>query len=173
MSENSKPLVESLWCQDISPDNYGSKEQYFEHILEQYKIAVEMADRVSARRNLANTFFLTLHTLAIGTASFVFEKGPRTSSPWLNIFPLIALLVLCYVWWRLLRSYRQLNQAKYQVIGEFERKLPTSPYWSAEWKLLEEGKNPAVYKPLSDVENWVPIIFGCLYILGMIAVILS
>jgi hypothetical protein len=173
MSENTKPIADNLWNQGISPEKYGSKEQYFEHTLEQYKITVEMADRVSARRNLVNTFFLTLHTLLIGTASFIFEKGPRTSNPWSNIFPLAALLALCYVWWRLLRSYRQLNKAKYQVIGEFERKLPASPYWNAEWKLLKEGKDPAVYKPLTDVENWVPIIFGFLYIIGALAVIFS
>jgi len=132
-----------------------------------------MADRVSQRRNLANTFFLTLHTLLIGTASFIFEKGPRTSNLWLNVFPFIALLLLCYVWWRLLRSYRQLNSAKWKVIGEFECKLPSSPYWAAEWKLLGEGRNPALYRPLTDLENWVPIIFGCLYVIGAIAVFFS
>jgi hypothetical protein len=30
--------------------------------LELYKLAVEMADRISARRALANTFFLTVNT---------------------------------------------------------------------------------------------------------------
>ena len=34
------------------PDNY----------FELYKLAVEMADRVSARRSLANSFFLTINT---------------------------------------------------------------------------------------------------------------
>jgi len=33
---------------------------YKEHLLEQYKIYVEMADRISARRNLANVFFFIL-----------------------------------------------------------------------------------------------------------------
>jgi hypothetical protein len=31
-------------------------------VLELYQLAVEMADRVSARRGLANTFFLTVNT---------------------------------------------------------------------------------------------------------------
>ena len=31
-----------------------------------YKIAVEMADRISARRGLANTFFLTINTTVLG-----------------------------------------------------------------------------------------------------------
>jgi hypothetical protein len=33
-----------------------------EHYLELYKLAVEMADRVSARRATANAFFLTINT---------------------------------------------------------------------------------------------------------------
>jgi hypothetical protein len=39
-------------------------------VLEQYKLYVEMADRLSARRALANTFFLTVNTaVLIGLAS--------------------------------------------------------------------------------------------------------
>ena len=52
------------------------------------------------------------------------------------------------------------------VIGELEKRLPASPYWSAEWIALGEGKNPKIYKPLTHVENWIPIIFGFIYILG-------
>ncbi len=170
VSESSRSIISGLWNEAISPESYGTKEQYYGHIFEQYKIFIEMADRISTRRNLANTFFLTLHTLIIGTIGFTYEKGPLFTNKWLIIFPLIAVLALCYVWWRLLKSYRQLNTAKYKVIGEYERQLPSSPYWSAEWKALGEGNDPELYKPLTDVEKWVPIIFGLLYIIGSIAI---
>lgn len=165
-------IVENLWNINVSSDNYGSKEQYFNHILEQYKMAVEMADRVSARRNLTNTFFLTLHTLLITTIGFVYEKGPKTTDSWLNVFLLIPLLSLCYSWWRMIRSYRQLNTAKYEVIGEYESRLPSSPYWCAEWKLLGEGKNKKIFRTLTDIENWVPIIFCFIYIIGFITLLI-
>ncbi len=87
-------------------------------------------------------------------------------SKYFIIFPFIAVLALCYTWWRLVKSYRQLNTAKYLVIGEMEKRLPSSPYWSAEWKALGEGKAPKRYVPLSHVENWIPIIFGGVYIFG-------
>lgn len=157
-------IIEGLWNPSVTPDKYGINKQYTEHVFEQYKIFVEMADRVSLRRNLANTFFLTLHTFLISAAGFLYEKGPTVNNPWLNIFPLIAVLAICYVWYRLLLSYRQLSSAKYKVIGEFERMLPSSPYWSAEWKAMGEGKNPNLYRPLTDVERNVPIIFAFLYI---------
>jgi hypothetical protein len=72
----------------------------------------------------------------------------------------------------ILRSYRQLNTAKYQVIGEFEKRLPASPYWSAEWKALGEGKDLMKYIPLTYAENWVPIVFALLYtILAVIVLV--
>ena len=128
-----------LWNENISEENYGP--QYKDHVFEQYKLYVEMADRVSNRRNLANTFFLTLHTLLLGVIGFSFEKGPTIDEYWIIFFPLAAVLLLCAAWWLIVRSYRQLNAGKYLVVGEFEKRLPASPYWSAEWKALGEGKD--------------------------------
>ena len=169
--ENSAVLIEGLWNPHVTSNNYGQNEQYAEHIFEQYKMFVEMADRVSSRRNLTNTFFLTLHTFLIAAAGFLYENGPTVDNPLLNIFPLVAVLSLCYIWYLLIVSYKQLNSAKYKVIGEYERLLPSSPYWSAEWKALGEGKNPTLYRPLSDVEIWVPVIFAFIYVIGTIAII--
>lgn len=167
--DSDTPIITGLWNETVQPSTYGSTEQYYQHIFEQYKIFVEMADQISARRNLANTFFLTLHTILLATAGFVYEKGPKTTNLWLNVFPLVAVLALCYVWWRLLKSYRQLNAAKYKVIGEYERRLPSSPYWSAEWTALGKGEDPQLFTPLTDVEYWVPIIFALIYVFAAIS----
>ncbi len=153
-------LADRLWNKDVR-DEYDDKGKYKDHVLEQYKLYVEMADRISARRSTANTFFLTLNTLVLGALSACAEKFSRLSV----IMLCIAAIVLCYVWKRLINSYRQLNTAKYAVIGEFEKNLPASPYWSAEWNALGEGKDPKKYKQLTAVEKWVPIIFICLYLL--------
>ena len=39
--------------------------EYYSHALEQYKLSVEMADRVSQRRQSANVFFLTVSSSLI------------------------------------------------------------------------------------------------------------
>ncbi|MFN0214756.1 MAG: hypothetical protein ACKVT2_10910 [Saprospiraceae bacterium] len=154
-----------LWIPIDSNNEYAqNKSLYQEHILEQYKIYVEMADKISERRNLANVFFLTLNTTIIGVIGFAFEKIQLITPKWLTTFPILAILLLCYVWWRLIKSYRQLNSAKYQVIGELEKRLPASPYWSAEWKALGEGKDSNKYTPLTHLENYIPLIFGIMYI---------
>ncbi len=159
-------LADRLWNKDVF-DEYDDKGKFKDHVLEQYKLCVEMADRISARRSTANTFFLTLNTLVVGALSACAEKFSRLSV----IVVCIAAIVLCYVWKRLINSYRQLNTAKHTVIGEFEKRLPTSPYWSAEWNVLGEGKDPKKYKQLTAVEKWVPIVFMCLYLLLCAAIV--
>ncbi|MFQ5651919.1 MAG: hypothetical protein ACE5IY_18445 [bacterium] len=167
MPGKSKPIVDGLWNEHVTQENYASKEKYQDSVLVQYKLYVEMADRISARRNLANTFFLTLHTFILGASGFLYEKGPELSNKNVLVIPFLALLALCFAWWRLVKSYRQINSAKFKVIGEFETRLPTSPWWLAEWKALGEGKDPKLYRPLTVVENWVPLIFALLYGVGL------
>ncbi|MDE0199668.1 MAG: hypothetical protein OXK78_15800 [Caldilineaceae bacterium] len=142
-------------------DDYGS--EYDEHLFEQYKICVEMADRVSARRMLANSFFAGVHTtLAIAFTVLLKEKVLQSS---LLIFvPLVALLLLCYLWWSVVNSYRQLNSGKYKVVLALEQMLPVAPY-HAEWIALGEGKDRKLYRPLTYEEKWVPVCFGVLYLL--------
>ncbi len=164
MTNNQNNLGDSLWNHSINPEHYDTVDKYQDHILEQYKIYVEMADRISSRRNLANTFFLTLNSIVLGTIGFAFDKILCIKNEYILFIPLIAILALCYVWWRLIKSYRQLNTAKYSVIGEMEKKLPASPYYFAEWNALGEGKNRKLYVPLTHVENWIPVIFAGGYI---------
>ena len=96
----------------------------------------------------------------------------QVGKPWLAI-PLIALLGGCFAWYYLVRSYRQLNTAKYEVVGALEERLPASPYWRAEWWALGEGKDPARYWPLSHIEQWLPILFAGTYLGGFIALLLA
>jgi hypothetical protein len=137
-------------------------------ILEQYKLYVEMADRISARRSLTNTFFLTLNTAIFAAIGALWKNRP-TGPSWMLVFPLLALLVQCGAWFFLVRSYRQLNAAKYTVIGVLEERLPASPYWKAEWKALGEGKEKAKYWSMTHLEQWIPIIFAATYTAAFIA----
>ena len=158
-----------LWTEDAKSKLYGGDSAAYQAaILEQYKIYVEMADRVSQRRGLTNTFFLTLNT-AIFTAIGVFWEHKPPAQVWWLAFPLMMLLGECFAWFYLLRSYRLLNTAKYEVVGALETRLPASPYWRAEWVALGEGRNPKRYWPLSHIESWVPAFFAALYIGGFVA----
>lgn len=157
----------TLWNQSAGPVG-GLQDR--DTILEQYKIYVEMADRISARRSLTNTFFLTLNTAIFAAIGALWKTPPKVQS-WPLVFPLLALLVQCAAWFFLVRSYRQLNAAKYTVIGVLEERLPASPYWNAEWKALGEGKDKAKYWPMTHLEQWIPALFAATYLAAFIATI--
>ncbi|HEY6794679.1 MAG TPA: hypothetical protein VI248_08350 [Kineosporiaceae bacterium] len=136
---------------------------YSAALLEQYKLCVEMADRVSARRTAANSFFLTLNTTVLTLFGVFWQERSAFGAGWLT-FPALALVVQCIGWYWMLRSYRQLNTAKYVVIGLLEKRLPASAYWSAEWTALGRGQVPARYLPLTQLEQWVPALFAAGYL---------
>lgn len=164
-SPSLEPIRDALWNASGQP-GAGSPEAA-SALLEQYKLYVEMADRVSARRGNTNTFFLTLNTTAV-TAIGLLWSGHLRESKWIIAFLFIGLIIQCMAWFWLLRSYRQLNSAKYAVVGALEERLPASPYWSAEWMALGEGKDPTRYWPLSHLEQLIPTLFGIIYVFGFI-----
>jgi hypothetical protein len=164
-------LSDDLWTKDAKDTLYaGDVSAYQVALLEQYKLYVEMADRISQRRGLTNAFFLTLNTAIFSTIGIFWEHKLDGNVWWLT-FPLIMLLGQCFAWLYLLRSYRLLNTAKYKVVGELEKRLPASPYWSAEWSALGEGRDWRKYWPLSHIEIWIPLFFAALYFGGFIALI--
>jgi hypothetical protein len=135
-------------------------------ILELYKTAVEMADRISARRSTANAFFLTAQT------AFVAVIGVTTPSlmkaPWWTALAVsIAGVVLSASWWLQLRSYRELNRAKFNVINAIEEQLPVKIF-SDEWDSIKEGLAKPWrirYTELGTVERVIPGVFVLLYVL--------
>jgi hypothetical protein len=163
-------LAECLWNGGLQGDTYQG-DKYQVSLLEQYKIYVEMADRVSARRGLTNTFFLTLNT-GVLTLLGVFWKDRPQASTWVLLFPLAVLVTQCMAWYWILRSHRQLNSARYRVIGLMEAGLPAAPY-AAEWQALGEGKDRSLYWPVSHLEQWVPALFVGAYVGGFLAAMLT
>lgn len=165
-------MKNTLWNTFESNDFYSiNQEKRQEHLLEQYKIYVEMADRISARRNLANTFFLTINTLILSATGFIFEKIHLIEPRWLVIFPFIGIILICVVWIWLITSYRNLNSAKYEVIGDMETQLPASPYGNAEWVKLGSGKDFRKYLPLTTIEIYIPILFSLTYLIILIYIL--
>src|SRR3712207_3304242 len=130
-----------------------STQQY----LELYKLAVEMADRVSARRATANAFFLT-----VNTALLAFVSSGLDDMLWVVA---LAGIALSGTWWVLLKSYRDLNSAKFDVITEMEKNLEAQIF-DDEWTRLKEKRQEGWrgrYAEFGAVERFVPLIFAMLY----------
>lgn len=160
---DGEPTAEEFQAAADLPENY----------LELYKLAVEMADRVSARRSVANSFFLTINTGLVAVLA---------SAADLRWYLPVAGLLFCVTWWTLLKSYRDLNSAKFQIILGMEEKLPVRVYadekgiyrseppirFSFRLRRAELRKWIAQYRELTRVERIVPMVFGVIYIAELI-----
>ena len=135
-----------------------------------------MADRVSARRTNANNFFLGMHAALatvvglLASSTKVPSAGATGLAP--DRMPILLVagagVLLCAAWWLGLRSYRDLNRAKFRVINEMEAQLPAKPF-SAEWKFLKDDQVKSWrsrYAEQGTVERFVPFVFACLYLFG-------
>jgi hypothetical protein len=135
-------------------------------VLDLYKLAVEMADRISARRATANAFFLTVQTTfvaVLGIATPTLYRAPW----WTALAVSLAGLVLSGSWWLQLRSYRDLNRAKFEVINSIEATLPVKMF-TEEWEFLRahaQGRFGGRYRELGFIERAIPIVFSLLYVL--------
>jgi purine-cytosine permease-like protein len=150
----------------MNKEEYG--EQFSEHMLEQYKLYVEMADRVSSRRAQTNRFYISLLSILLALLSIVASIGPFSEILDIILLAMAILgIILCAVWWVNIRSYRQLNSGKFEVIHEMERELPIAAY-DKEWEILGRGKLAGKYLQLTRVEQWVPLILSIPYLLLLV-----
>ena len=149
---NSQNITEKLF--QAHKKEYGEK--YPDHLIEQYKVYLEMADRISSRRQAANSFFLTLNTAIVVFVSYVnFGEAQAGAFYWLIS---IAGMTISFMWYRLIRSYKDLNSAKFKVVHEIESKLPISPY-DAEWEAVGRGDNSNLYLPFTHIEIYIPWVY--------------
>ena len=138
-----------------------------EAALEQYKLYVEMADRISARRQTANEFFLSVNTAIVALLGYLRTVQENSGVGQLYWLVAAAGIALAYMWYRLVRSYKDLNSAKFDVIHEIEQALPLRPY-DREWEKVGRGKNPKLYLPFTNVERGVPWIFLVLHSVALV-----
>ena len=138
----------------MKPDEYGAS--YQEHLLEQYKLYVEMADRVSQRRDQSNRFYVTIVS-ALVALLIVMARIGVSDAVWIAALLIAGIFgaALSGVWALNIRSYRELNTAKFTIINDIERQLPYAGY-TDEWELLRpQGARPK-YLQLTRVEQLVP-----------------
>ncbi len=142
-------------------DHKDSNQNFQEHLLEQYKLYIEMMDRVTARRGNANQFYLSLLSALLGILTLFTDSQKNLIYP-KTLFLLLSILgfILCISWLITIDSYKQLNSLKFKVIHEMEEELPF-PCYKREWD-IERGKS-LNYRRLSKLEKVIPILIGIIY----------
>ena len=139
---------------------YG--EDYRAHTLELFRDYVSGAEAISTKRQTTNAFFLALNSAIIGFVGYVQTSTLVASDAvWFSLVS-VAGAVLSYLWYRMVRSYRSINSAKFEIISEVEKNFPLRLY-EAEWELVGRGRNPARHLPFTRVEIAVPWVFFALH----------
>ena len=140
-------------------------------VFELYKLFQETTEKVSDRRAKANTWMLSVNSALVALYALL-EQGDEFIGTlgqhlWFLALP-AAGVIICLAWYSLLVSYRKLNHAKFSVLMDMEENLPYALY-TREKEFLDRNKR----WNLSNIEGWIPLAFGMLYIfLGLAALIL-
>jgi len=156
----------------IKREDYG--DNYNQHLLEEYKLYVNMMDKTSERRSSANTFFLTINSAIIGLMGLLLKISGGTilfNVIWYVISAVFGIL-LCLRWEEVIKSYSDLNTGRFVIIHMLEEKLPAKLY-KAEWDYLNPKEAASRYTPMTLTEKRVPQLFKILYILLIAVVIIS
>lgn len=128
-------------------------------LLEQYKLYVQSAENVSARRLASSRYLLAVNTALVALYGFQ-AQGP--GSVWLALLLPTLGIPVSLLWYRIIRSHRELNRVKFGIIHELEKGLPAALF-THEWLLAEGGKGKS-YQSLTDIERWIPLLFLVLHL---------
>ncbi|HUU77877.1 MAG TPA: hypothetical protein VMX55_05990 [candidate division Zixibacteria bacterium] len=159
----SEPVIKDDPLEQMFNINVDLKENN-NLLVDQYKLYVEMADRISARRATTNNFFLTAN-------SFLFiAMGALINTKFFILVPIILLvgIFFCIGWYLLIQNYRSLNSAKYKVINEIETKMPVAGFL-AEYQILKMQDKESRKRRFSNIESWIPLCLVIMYTLAIIA----
>jgi len=135
--------------------------------LEIYKLMVEMADRVSQRRQAANSFYLSINTLLITASAYI---GNTATSDRVTLLVCSAGILISVLWTKAIASYKSLNENKFAIINALEVKLVAQPY-SDEWALIDPSIHGKKHRPFHQTERLVPKVFIALFVFQALAIL--
>jgi hypothetical protein len=154
----------------LSSQSYGNNFQ--DHLLEQYKLYVEMMDRTTSRRGQMNSFYTTLLSSLLALIALITNKDQiHFTNSKLQLIAIGAIsflgVLLCLIWYNNVQSYKELNSGKFKVISEIESMLPFACY-NKEWEVIKRDKRYKGYQPQTKVERFIPLVLSLPYF-GLLA----
>ena len=149
-----------------SQESYG--ESFKSDLLEQYKLYVQSAENVSARRVASNRYLLSLNAALV--ALYGLQSANFGQGYWTLLLPVMGIVVSA-LWYLIIKAHSDLNRIKFRVIHEFEQHLPAAMY-KHEWSLAEDGRGKA-YRAITTIERGMHILFGVLHVVLAVMIILA
>ena len=131
------------------------KGNYENDLLEQYKIYVELMDRINERIQRSYYAFLTVNSAIVGGIGYF-----QIHNAYDSVFAYIPLaiisylaLMFCLAWSISIKTLRRLYEKRFKIIDLIEERLPLSLF-NAELMLLEDendSKSKAVYARMETI----------------------
>ncbi|MDE0479283.1 MAG: hypothetical protein OXI13_06620 [Gammaproteobacteria bacterium] len=129
-----------------------------EDLLDQYKLYVQSAENVSARRIASSRYLLTFNTALVALYGF---QSQIPSWGWLMVLVPILGVLASALWCQIIKSHKDLNAVKFEIIHELEQHFPARLY-AYEWQRANEGRGKR-YRAVTDTEGWIPWVFLVLH----------
>ena len=123
-------------------------------LLEQYKLYVQSAESISSNRIATTRYLLTLNAALL--ALYGLQPLNLGSSDLALAIPVTGVLVSA-LWYGLIRSYRNLNGIKFELIHKIEERLPATLF-KTEWGVVKK-RSGRPYIPVTKIERWLPLLF--------------
>ena len=137
-------------------------------MLEQHKLYVQSAEDVSARRVVSSRYLLTLNVALV--ALYGLQSANFGQAYWTPLVPVLGIPV-SLPWHQIIKSHRDRNTVKFDIIHELERHLPATLF-HYEWQLAGEGESRS-YNLVTYIERWIPIAFVALHLAAMVLTVLT
>lgn len=119
---------------DVQSNNKSADK--IQHLLTQYKLYVQMTDKINQRREGANRFYVTIITSPALILLIATQINPTDTLPmFMPIFIGIIGIMLSMFWYGSIDSYATVAKTKFKVILNIEKCLPHKAF-QKEYDLL-------------------------------------
>lgn len=130
-----------------------------------------MTNRITSKRQAANTSFSSINAaLIIGLLGYFGTINPsQPDNSFGYVIPMFitawGALILNYLWYIIILSYRSQEAVKFKIIHEIEKHLPLRLH-DVEWRVAIKRKDPKLYVPFGAIEAIIPLIFVVAFFLS-------
>lgn len=136
--------------------------------LEQYRLYSDLLRQTTLQRSISNYFFITINIFIIYVGYF----NATISKQNLNFFATLSLIavLLCIYWSQEVRELYILNEVRFRILMETEKKLVQFGLLSEEWERLGDfrfRRSPILFVSLS---RYLPFIFLMIHIVVFLIV---
>lgn len=120
-----------------------------DNVLEQYKLAIDAADKTTDRRYSFNKFMITICTALIAGICAIISNCPGC------IIPLAIIgIIICNAWLKQINCFKTMVKIKYNSVKRIEKKHKNIfKTYNIEYQQREQAKSNHSFKSLAEQEK--------------------